>query len=1018
MPDLLEYEKSILLDSHSESCMVVCSEGLDLDNIIFTSIKVHSDPHNLVLISNYGVDEARYISKRLMAEDETYVPFIITAEVSVKERKTAYCRGGVVFVSSRILVVDLLRGTMPVSLVTGVIVLRCHRLHEASQESFMVRLLREKNPDIFVMAFTDNPVALMSGYNRVEFMMNQFSMPKLLLWPRFNIEIVKCLSCCPPKVEEIQVFLTPGMVSCQSYLLEMIQASLKELVENNPILNNDEFSLEMALTNAFYHLTSLYIDPIWHQLSQTSHRLLADIAGLRRLLFHLLDSDAVSFLDRLESLRQAELSAVRSQDGAGSRPLLLLPSGQRTATCANWLLMNQAEKLLTVARQRVYSCYKTRTYSVELCPKLAALRSILEEVLGTAPTDVKGDSTDTIPTILVLVSRPKTAEWVEHFLCEGEAQLTQWLLRGRLPFDHPTEQSPLEAEEEKAASRMRPDLDPSAPAVSRNWRRQARGGQGGRRVISCHGAPPNYPQKDLKPPVSGTIGKSEAKDKEPVMLGNIDATPQDGKEEGDRESKGDAGRQDTEQGDQCEKLGADEGATPVDSTVADMPPGCRCIEYPPASKGKSPQLRIVLRTPPPGSREDDAPASLDTHSLDGPAGRLAIVLSRLRPRKIVFFEPRVAWVREVEVYAAREHRRCPLPPDAPPITVYFMVYKDSVEEQRYLTSLRREKEAFENLIKLRSSVVVRKMEPLLPKESAGPLDSNSRVVQEPCVLVDVREFRSELPALLHRKGMKVIPLTLSIGDYILAPHICVERKSVSDLISSLNSGRLYQQCTAMARYYLNPVLLVEFSMPPHAVSGGGDRFASPTGAFALFTGRNAVLAPGSQLNLGPRHLMSKLVLLTIHFPNLRILWSVTPYCTAELFTELKMGRAEPSLDKLPQDGENLGDDNVDAVDMLLKMPGISWRNYRRVLSQVNSLSELVDCSLERLTEILDNRDCARRLHDFLHFEWTPTVVADTGDPNIVRTALQVSGAPTTKKPRLDLATRVKTTRAARPPRRH
>ncbi|VDN39029.1 unnamed protein product [Dibothriocephalus latus] len=176
MAGLLEYEKSILLDSHNESCMVVCSEGLDLDNIIYTSIKVHSDPHNLVLISNYALDEARYISKRLMAENETYVPFIITAEVSVKERKAAYCRGGVVFVSSRILVVDLLRGTMPVSLVTGVIVLRCHRLHEASQESFMVRLLREKNPDIFVMAFTDNPVALMSGYNRVEFMMNQFTL--------------------------------------------------------------------------------------------------------------------------------------------------------------------------------------------------------------------------------------------------------------------------------------------------------------------------------------------------------------------------------------------------------------------------------------------------------------------------------------------------------------------------------------------------------------------------------------------------------------------------------------------------------------------------------------------------------------------------------------------------------------------------------------------------------------------------------------------------------------------------
>ncbi|VDL99712.1 unnamed protein product [Schistocephalus solidus] len=970
MPELLEYEKSILLDSHNESCMVVCSEGLDLDNIIYTTIKVHSDPHNLVLISNYAVDEARYISKRLMAENETYVPFIITAEVSVKERKAAYCRGGVVFVSSRILVVDLLRGTMPVSLVTGVIVLRCHRLHEASQESFMVRLLREKNPDIFVMAFTDNPVALMSGYNRVEFMMNQFSMPKLLLWPRFNIEIVKCLTCCPPKVEEIQVwrqsikaveferfpyvFLTPETVSCQSYLLEMIKASLKELVENNPILNNDEFSLEMALTNAFHHLTSLYIDPVWHQLSQTSHRLLADIAGLRRLLFHLLDSDAVSFLDRLESLRQAELSAVRSQDGTYPR---LLPSGQRAGTCANWLLMNQAEKLLTVARQRVYSCYKTRTYSVELCPKLAALRSIIEEVQGTCLADVKQGSADTAPlTILVLVNKPKTAELIEHFLCQDETQLTQWLLRGRQPFDHPKEHSPPKKEAVgKAPARLQsePDSGPPAASVLRNLRRPARGGQGGRRVISCQGTAPTYAQNDLKPPVSGVVSNSEAVGEEPIVVENIHAIPQDGGGgEQDGESKNDAGKRDTREGDQCEITGSDKTAAPI---ADDIPPGCHRLDYPPASKGKGSQLRIVLRTPPPGSREDDAPAALDAHSLDGPAGRLAIVLSRLRPQKIVFFEPRVAWVREVEVYAAREHRRCPLTPEAPPITVYFMVYKDSVEEQRYLTSLRREKEAFEHLIKLRSSVVIRQMEPVLPKQLLGPLESNSRVVQEPCVLVDVREFRSELPALLHRKGMKVVPLTLSIGDYILAPHICVERKSVSDLISSLNSGRLYQQCTAMARYYLNPVLLVEFSMPAHAVSSGGDRFASSTGAFALFTGRNAVLAPGSQLDLGPRHLMSKLVLLTIHFPNLRILWSVTPYCTAELFTELKMGRAEPSLDKLPQDGENLGEDNVEAVDMLLKMPGISWRNYRRVISQVNSLSKLAECSLERLTEILDNR---------------------------------------------------------------
>jgi len=42
-------------------------------------------------------------------------------------------------------------------------------------------------------------------------------------------------------------------------------------------------------------------------------------------------------------------------------------------------------------------------------------------------------------------------------------------------------------------------------------------------------------------------------------------------------------------------------------------------------------------------------------------------------------------------------------------------------------------------------------------------------------------------------GIDIEPVTLEVGDYILSPEICVERKSISDLIGSLNSGRLYNQ---------------------------------------------------------------------------------------------------------------------------------------------------------------------------------------------------------------------------------
>lgn len=78
------------------------------------------------------------------------------------------------------------------------------------------------------------------------------------------------------------------------------------------------------------------------------------------------------------------------------------------------------------------------------------------------------------------------------------------------------------------------------------------------------------------------------------------------------------------------------------------------------------------------------------------------------------------------------------------------------------------------------------------------------------VIVDQREFRSSLPSLLHAASILVIPATLTVGDYIITPDICVERKSLPDLVSSFNNGRLFTQCELMSVHYKQPVLLIEF----------------------------------------------------------------------------------------------------------------------------------------------------------------------------------------------------------------
>jgi hypothetical protein len=80
------------------------------------------------------------------------------------------------------------------------------------------------------------------------------------------------------------------------------------------------------------------------------------------------------------------------------------------------------------------------------------------------------------------------------------------------------------------------------------------------------------------------------------------------------------------------------------------------------------------------------------------------------------------------------------------------------------------------------------------------------------IIVDMREFRSPLPSFLHAKGMVIIPLTLELGDYLLTNLIVIERKSISDLIGSFQSGRLFNQMEVSFRCF--PFLfLVLLSVP-------------------------------------------------------------------------------------------------------------------------------------------------------------------------------------------------------------
>ncbi|VDP85673.1 unnamed protein product [Echinostoma caproni] len=803
--------------------------------------------------------EARFLSLLLSRDGVLHSPSIITAEVNNKEREAMYKRGGVVFVSSRILVVDLLMDRMPASLVSGVLILRAHEMQEACQENFAIRLLRERNPSIFIKAMSDNVMSITSGYNHAERIMLQLGIPRLILWPRFNVDVVTCFDDAQPQVEEVRVKMTPNMLICQSCILDLMKACIRELVDLNPSLCTDDLSLENALLPNFDILIGLLLDPVWHQLSATSRRLIGDITSLRKLLRSLIESDAVEFLHRLEDQRQAAVSSLSMSDQA-----------RRTVrTCPAWFLMNQADRLLSAARDRVYANYSQKQVHIELNQKWMTLMEILKEICSTNPSDSSHNG-----SILILVGREHTARSLERFLRRGPRGIRRFLC---------------------SSEQLGSVYKPSETKISRM-------------AQSATNQPTDSTVLTLtqlcRPTGVACQKSSSARDAHSAENSDADSSSSENESRlGEGEAK--------------------EGQT-ANTSDGSLPLGCRRVRISSRLLPACAQhytVRVILRVPPSTAQEDSVsilPENMDDRQTDDYVAvnghHLGYVLDRFQPRYVILYEPRVAWVRELEVYQARRHgktidkeldektdtkQECENSEsiEVQPLEVFFMLYENSVEEQCYLTNLRREKEAFESLVDLSSRIVIPK-DASLPTGPGGEWNEG----QQSRVIVDMREFRSELPALLHRKGLKVDPMTLSVADYILAPHLCVERKSVSDLIGSLNSGRLYQQCTAMSRHYPNPILLIEFALParttgsPTVRGGFGFRGEATTG-FSLYSGRHSI-QPGADFD--SRHLLSKLTLLTIHFPNLRLFWSVTPYCTAELFTELKQGRAEPSVERLPQ----------------------------------------------------------------------------------------------------------------------
>ena len=186
-------------------------------------------------------------------------------------------------------------------LITGILIYKAHRTISNHQESFILRLYREKNKKGFIKAFSGSPTSFTSGFCQVSRVMRTLFVRNLYLWPRFHANVVESLKDkTTPEVIELHIDMTQAMKNIQTAILDSMNFTLQELKQRNPSLSfndSDEeyLSVENAMSKTFHKTLQRELDPIWHQLSGQTKRLVSDMKTLRSVLSHLTHYDCITF---------------------------------------------------------------------------------------------------------------------------------------------------------------------------------------------------------------------------------------------------------------------------------------------------------------------------------------------------------------------------------------------------------------------------------------------------------------------------------------------------------------------------------------------------------------------------------------------------------------------------------------------------------------------------------------------------------------------------------------------------
>lgn len=892
----MEYERATLAKTLPASVLFVVANGLGLERLFLEHLILFSDRRLLALVLNTNEHDESYFVSKLKEHNVECDPKVINSEVSIKDRQSIYLEGGVQFCSSRVLLVDLLQNRIPTDRIAAIFVYRAHQTLNAFQDSFILRLYREKKPDGTVKAFTDFPNSL-SSLGQLQRLVDRLYIRHVELMPRFSSIIESELNRYQLKTAIFSVDVPTPLRRVHRTIIEFIKVCVRDLRTcSTSGKQTDEQNEEMIhVPWAATRLEKRLHDRRGH-ISEKQQRLLNDVASLREILQLSENMDVATVLSRLQVLKN-DRTVLEEHSG-----WLLSPSFNRIM-----------EDLLTIAGvtngKADYKKFATPA-------KWTVLSEILREI-KMLPVEKKDRGNDS-PSVLVITSSEDLSRQVTDVVRYGINKM-KWMTWRQLGY--------------KSTQEMPEDEPLWDPDTISQLMRSSVDGESKSEVIA-------NVQKTQK--TTARAAQKRRKHAEELSGFSSDHRVQTNLIQfGILQYK--------------RRKSGNEASTSQETTEWEVKEEMEEIEEITKNIGDL-EAELVVST----TRERERYTLLK-------------LLETKKPRAIVLYTMSLQTLRQIEIYRSTNPNRS--------LHVYWLQYTESTEESRYLESINRETMSFELLIREQGTLLISR-EFNVDREDAprlkistrdgggarrdGAVDPRDQMdpeeeLERPKIIVDMREFNSELPTVLYTKGYNVVATTIEIGDYILSPNIAIERKALDDLTQSLQSGRVFKQIEQMLEHYDCTVLLIESNrkFETKIVNGGP------------FQG---------ELSRHCREIRSIFCSLIWANPKMRCVWTISPTNSAEFFSELKLSAPEPDVDRaisLKADqvecsSQELTDSEASTSTKAKK--GKKWKpnpTVIRTLTQIFGIKAseahnlLANSSIKTLADLFSLNITASHLSDFI-----------------------------------------------------